>query len=76
MSCSGLELFKKGTLNPSVDKMYSIFALKVWAFPQSFRFYLPKRRVFITERVVILFSKGAVNIKNIITEDLSFFNPF
>ena len=45
MSCRGMNLFKKGTLNFSADKMYSNVALRIWGFSLSFMFSLPKGSV-------------------------------
>ena len=42
MSCRGLDLFNKATLNLSIDKICSNVALRIWEFSLSFMFYSPK----------------------------------
>ena len=75
MSCRGLDLFNKATLNLSIDKICSNVALRIWEFSLSFMFYSPKvvySRAKILERLSQSFHFGA-NIANFIHDDLPFF---
>ena len=75
MSCKDrLRFTRLWTLNLSIDRMYSIVALRIWALSLSFMFSLPRRSVWhrefsfwsINELSIsrILFMRNCFSLKN------------